>query len=333
MLGMRVGDPGATTAAVPGRAKTSGDPSDTDSLDLGALSGVGAADAASATEATDATDARWPGPQEDDDPSHGERRTLGPAPGGPLRMTAHVRLSDTLEETDEDLDPALPLGGRRTAAAPSSDHTGAALVAVAALVVVAAVLGVFGVSRIGRSSTPPAVATTTTTSARPTATPTPSSSATTTAPTVPAVLAPIGIVQAQAWDPQGDNQEGNASASRSFDGDPTTMWRSQTYRTAAFGGLAKTGIGLILDLGQQTTVRQVQVDLRGGSDLTAYVASRESLDGATSIGTSSGVDGTVTFTAPPEGAKGQLVILWFTKLASDGGSGFQAQVAEVRVSG
>lgn len=204
---------------------------------------------------------------------------------------------------------------------------------MAALVVVAAVLGIVGVSRIGRSETPAPAATTSTAvvaaKPTPTASPTPTPSATTTA----AALTPVGIVQAQAWDPQGDNQEGNASAPRSFDGDGTTLWRSQTYRTAPFGGLAKTGIGLILDLGQQTAVRQVQVDLRGGSDLTAYVASRESLDGATSIGTSSGVDGTVTFTAPAGGAKGQLVILWFTRLAPDGEGGFRAQVAEVRVSG
>ncbi len=339
VLGMRVGDPGATSAAAAsaaGGGKASRDLSDTDSLDLRALSdlgALGAAETASAAATTGAAGARWADTQEDEVSPYGERGSVVPPPGGPLRMTAHVRLSDTLEETDEDLDPALPLGGRRTAAAPSSDHTGAALVAVAALVIVAAVLGVFGVSRIGRSSTQPVAPATTTTSARPAATPTPSGSATTTAPTVAAALTPIGIVQAQAWDPQGDNQEGNASASRSVDGDPSTLWRSQTYRTAAFGGLAKTGIGLILDLGQQTTVKQVQVDLRGGSDLTAYVASRESLDGATSIGTSTGVDGTVTFTAPPEGAKGQLVILWFTRLASDGGSGYQAQVAEVRVSG
>ena len=353
VLGMRVGgsDPGtasvvasaAATAAAPraGGAVSPG-PSDTDSLDLRPLSALDATDLAdpargartgARTGARGAAGAR-PDVDESDDPTHDVGRAVGPTSGGPLRMTAHVRLSETLEASDDDLDPTLPplpLLGQRIGGTTSSDHTGTALAVVAVLVVVAAVLGIFGVSRIGRSSTPtPAVTTARVATAT---TPAPTASATTSPPTTASALTPIGIVQAQAWDPQGDNQEGNASASRSFDGDATTMWRSQTYRTAPFGGLAKTGVGLILDLGQQQTVKQVQVDLRGGSDVTAYVASRESLDGAASIGTSTGVDGTVTFTAPAGGAKGQLVILWFSKLAPDGEGGFRAQVAEVRVSG
>ena len=46
----------------------------------------------------------------------------------------------------------------------------------------------------------------------------------------------------------------------------------------------------------------------------------------------SGQDGTVTIKAPGGSAKGQLVILWFTRLAPDGEGAFRAQVAEARVS-
>jgi len=143
----------------------------------------------------------------------------------------------------------------------------------------------------------------------------------------------VAIVGANGFDPEGDGQEGNASASRAFDGNPDTMWRSQYYLSESFGGIRKSGIGLALDLGQQTDVHRVTVTLRGASDLTVYVTNRTSLDGAQELGKSSGRDGEVTLTMPGgTPLKGQQVILWFTKLAPDGEGRFRAQVAEVRVS-
>jgi len=110
------------------------------------------------------------------------------------------------------------------------------------------------------------------------------------------------------------------------------VWQSQFYSSAKFGGYAKSGIGLVFDLGQETEVHRVMTTLRGGADFTVYLANRLSLDGATSIGSSSGQDGSVTLDAPGGSAKGTLVILWFTKLAPDADGTFSAQVAEVKVS-
>ncbi|WP_211355957.1 hypothetical protein [Lapillicoccus jejuensis] len=261
--------------------------------------------------------------------ARGRRRPGRERPDAPMRMTRDMRVSETLAESDEELESPLPMV--RVPSQVGADHTGVVLAIVAAAVVLVAVLGIVGVSQIGSNGSPMAAATATSTataSARPTATPTPS--ATTTATGAP--LQEVAIVQAQPWDPQGDGQEGNASAPRAFDKDPSTMWRSQTYQSAAFGGFSKTGIGLVLDLGQQTPVRQVTVTLVGGSDVSVYVASRESLDGATLVGSSSGKDGTLTFTPPSGSAEGQLVILWFTKLAPDGNGAYRAQVAEATVS-
>lgn len=252
--------------------------------------------------------------------------------GAPLRMTRDMRVSETLAESDEELESPLPIV--RVPSRVEADHTGVALAIVAAAVVLVAVLGIVGVSRIGSNDVPRTAATpsaTASTTARPTPTATASASPTATATGAP--LQEVAIVQAQPWDPQGDGQEGNASAPRAFDKDPSTAWRSQTYQSAAFGGFPKSGIGLVLDLGQQTAVRQVSVTLVGGPDMSVYVASRESLDGATQIGTTSGKDGTLTFTPPGSGgAQGQLVILWFTRLAPDGSGSYRAQVAEVTVS-
>ena len=250
--------------------------------------------------------------------------------GAPLRMTRDMRVSETLAESDEELESPLPMV--RVPSRVEADRTGVVLAIVAAAVVVVAVLGIVGVSRIGSNTVPRTAATpSATASATPTPTATPTASPTTTTSSAP--LQEVAIVQAQPWDPQGDGQEGNASAPRAFDKDPSTAWRSQTYQSAAFGGFPKSGIGLVLDLGQQTAVRQVSVTLDGAPDMSVYVASKESLDGATLIGSSSGKDGTQTFTPPGSGtAQGQLVILWFTKLAPDGNGSYQAAVAEATVS-
>ncbi len=240
-----------------------------------------------------------------------------------------VRLSETLETTESDLEPAVPLLAGTAPAGLDKQQSKVALLVVGAFVLVAAVIGLVGLPKLGGDTgavSGPLVTRTVT------ANPSGSASAGPSASTAPTSAQPVAIVGGQAWDPEGDNQEGNASVPKAFDGKADTMWRSQAYVSAPFGGFPKKGIGLILDLGQQTDVHQVAVDLVGGPDVTAYVASKVSLDGATAIGSSTGKDGTITFTAPGGAAKGQLVILWFTKLAPDGGGSFRAQVAEVRVS-
>jgi len=128
-------------------------------------------------------------------------------------------------------------------------------------------------------------------------------------------------------------QAPSSTAGRAFDGKTDTMWRSGWYASEKFGGLKVAGIGLVLDLGQQTEVRQVTTTLPVAQDLTVYVANRASLDGATTIGASSGRSGQIVFDVPAGPvASGQLVIVFFTKLGPDGSGRFRAQVSEVSVS-
>jgi len=242
-----------------------------------------------------------------------------------------VRLSETLEESDDEIGPPVPLLGAGRTEPLDRQQSKLALLLVGAFVLVAAILGVWGLPKLGAGTT--SARTTAVATATTTATATPAAEPTTPAPTTaPPTPRPVAVVGGQAWDPEGDNQEGNASVPRAFDGKPDTMWRSQAYSSAAFGGFPKSGVGLVLDLGQQTDVHEVAVDLRGGADVTVYVASRLSLDGATAIGTSTGRDGTVTLQPQNGPVRGQLVIVWFTRLAPDGEGKFRAQVAEARVS-
>jgi len=109
------------------------------------------------------------------------------------------------------------------------------------------------------------------------------------------------------------------------------MWTSERYNSAQFGGLKK-GVGLLLDLGQPTSVHQVTIDLGSGPvDVTVYAAPDASLAGATVIGTASAATGRIQLTAATTMPRAQNVIVWFTKLAPDGGQ-FRASIKEIALT-
>lgn len=157
------------------------------------------------------------------------------------------------------------------------------------------------------------------------------------APATPAPLAaataagPIAILSATGFDPEGDESEGNSKAARVYDGDVNTSWTSEGYATADFGSLKK-GVGVLVNLGQSTSVRQVTLDLGSDpADITVYASADRSLDGATRIGSSTGASGQVKIEAAEKMPKAQYVIVWFTTLAPDGGQ-YRASVAEIALS-
>lgn len=242
-----------------------------------------------------------------------------------------VRLSETLEEGDEPIEPVLPLLPGSRAEPLDRDQSKLALLIVGAFVLLAAALGLWGLPKLGglpASSSTPVV--TQTVTAPPTA-PAPPQPTPTPPPPPPQ---PLAIVGARELDPDNGGLQPNRSAALAYDGNPATMWRSSRwYATPDFGGYQKAGLGLVLDLGQQADVHQVAFTLRGASDVTVYVANQPTVAGATEIGKVSGQDGDVSVAVANGGAaRGQLVILWFTRLGPDGQGKFRAQVAEVKVS-
>jgi len=236
------------------------------------------------------------------------------------------RLSDVLVETDERLEapaPLLPPAVRRTERPDS--RLPLALVALA--VVVLGVLGwkglpsFSGLAGLGAAPTPKK---STSAPAKPGA----SQAATT------GQLAKVAIVGGASLETD-RGQVGSAYAARAWDGKPETFWRSNKYYgSASFGNTGTTWYGLIADLGQETTVRQVIVTVPAAQDFTVYVGSKASLDGATKIGASSGQAGAITVDVPAgTTATGNLVIVQFTKLAPDpeAGGRFRALVSELEV--
>jgi hypothetical protein len=144
--------------------------------------------------------------------------------------------------------------------------------------------------------------------------------------------APIAIVSADVFDPEGDGEpENDGDVPLSYDNDPSTSWSTLEYRgSPAFGNL-KDGVGIMYDLGSDqniagvtltTSTPGIKVEVRTGEDPDADLDSY-------AVGATGTVDGTtdLTFDKP---AKGRFLLVWVTGLVPSEG-GFQGDLAEVVV--
>ena len=182
-------------------------------------------------------------------------------------------------------------------------------------------------SNTGLAPVPAATPSVSPTPAATTAEPTPTPSATPT-PT-PKTVVPPKITSVTAMDPQGDGTENSSDAHLAADGSSGTFWKSDTYRSAQFGGLKK-GIGLALKLKKPAIVTSATIEIRG-VDGVVELRTADGPDLASSVVVGKGTinNGQVKVTA--DGAvRSKYVILWFTKLPSVDGN-FKAQVSEVRL--
>ncbi|WP_345505763.1 hypothetical protein [Terrabacter aeriphilus] len=246
-----------------------------------------------------------------------------------------IDLDDALDEAPPSrLEPPLPVFGREVPEAPSGAQSRLALALVGVLVIVALVIGINNVAKIGEHDGAAAPVITVTRTRTPSATPTPSSTTpapTTTTQAPPA--APVSITGGTGFDPQ-DGTESDRSAAKAFDGDTGTEWRSRWYGTADYNG-GKDGLGLLLDLSAPTVVKEVVLDLPAAQDVTVYATdsgSTTSLDGAQEVGSASDASGTVTIKATGTLKPASKIIVLITKAApAEAPNHYRAQVNEVTV--
>ena len=190
---------------------------------------------------------------------------------------------DTAPRADQgDLEAPAPL----VPAEPlTKDESKLALGIVVGFVVLALVIGIYGVSRIGSrdgsSGDVAAPATRTTTVAPSSAAP--SGSASPTANDSAGAPEPLAILKVEAYDPEGDGAENNNLTPKVYDGDKSTGWFSENYRSDTFGGLKK-GVGVIVDLGPNKKPQTVELDIPHPSDVEVYVGPDNRLEGATKVG-------------------------------------------------
>jgi hypothetical protein len=155
-----------------------------------------------------------------------------------------------------------------------------------------------------------------------------------------APMVAIKVVSAEDFDPppQGNGSENPNQVRLAFDGRAGTAWRTVAYTSPAFGGL-KAGVGLILDLGDAATVRQVKLRLpEEGSTIQVRTAlptatrAPQALSGYTLAATATGAgkEETLRFTAP---ATTRFILIWITQLPPGPGPTYRGGISEATVSG
>ena len=245
------------------------------------------------------------------------------APGDASPDPERPKLAVGLTGRFEDLGPPLPMLHASTALPPSRGQSKVVVFIVAAFVAMALFLGYRGLLGLNGPSLDRPQATASAPVGQAPPSPAPQGGAT--------AAGPVAILSATGFDPQGDQKENNSQAARVYDGDPATTWTSELYNTAQFGNLKK-GVGLLLDLGQPTSIHTVTINLANGPlDVTAYAATGPSLQGATVIGTANAASGRIQLKAASKMPQSRFVIIWFTSLAPYGGQ-FGASVQEIALN-
>jgi hypothetical protein len=140
------------------------------------------------------------------------------------------------------------------------------------------------------------------------------------------------VARASGFDPSpGDGDEKSVRAHLAIDSKPATTWTTEGYNSARFGQL-KSGVGLLLDMGKNVRVSDVKVTLPApaGSALQLRAGSAPTLNALHVVTKATDTSGTITFHASSP-IQGRYLLLWFTKLASDGNGQFRGKISDVIV--
>ncbi|HEY9294212.1 MAG TPA: murein biosynthesis integral membrane protein MurJ [Microlunatus sp.] len=145
----------------------------------------------------------------------------------------------------------------------------------------------------------------------------------------PAQPRPVKIVGAQDFDPPpGNGEENPDEVQYVYDGDPQTRWRTLSYYGSPDLGNLKPGVGVVLDLGQARTVREVKLLLSGdGTNLQIRVPKDSSADEPDmdhlkswrTVAQQKGAGESATLT-PKEQVETRYVLVFLTSLPKEGGN-------------
>lgn len=150
---------------------------------------------------------------------------------------------------------------------------------------------------------------------------------------------PVEVSDATSWQPSSSagTAENSSSAPNVVDGDPSTTWSTDTYRSQlGDGGSAyKPGVGLMLTLDTEEETGRVVVKSEDEGVRFEVRASDSdsptSLDDTTLLGEGTVRDGTGTVTIDkPE--KSEFVLVWITRLGTSGPQAFDAEITEVTLT-
>lgn len=236
-------------------------------------------------------------------------------------------------DVDDRLEPPLPLLPPSAADPLTRDQSRLAVGIIVGFLVVALALAVWGLSKLP-SSLPGLTSSDGSTSiASPTTPETESESEDGTATsddedggTVTEAAAagqPLEFSGVVDYDPLGGGDERPEELPLILDGDESTFWGSEGYRDSTFSGL-KAGVGVILDLGAESSISSVDLVLPTTATGELYVTSDEAFfsnrpalsEEMEPAGTFSG-EGSVT-SELADGTSGRYVVVWFTEISQEG---------------
>ena len=134
----------------------------------------------------------------------------------------------------------------------------------------------------------------------------------------------VKLTAVGAYDPEGDDHENDDLAPLAVDGDTSTFWKTEHYRS--FG---KTGVGLVLDAGKPRPLARVQVST-DSAGAAAEIEVGNNPNGPFHLVTSvRQLTGTTGFKLAAR-TKARYVVVWVTSLPSTAG---EAHISEVRAFG
>jgi hypothetical protein len=133
------------------------------------------------------------------------------------------------------------------------------------------------------------------------------------------------------FDPYGNGDEHPDLVSKAIDKDSSTAWQTVQYRGADLAG--KSGVGLLLDLGETSKVNSVSVEFsRAGQGVSVYVSDSQkpALKTSELLGkvTFSGTSQTLRVSTP---LSGRYVVVWLTRLPQVDVGTYQSGITEIQV--
>jgi hypothetical protein len=152
--------------------------------------------------------------------------------------------------------------------------------------------------------------------------------------------APSEVLQPAAvddFDPDGGEvpEENSEQVPLATDGKPGTAWHTYTYFDGPELAPYRSGVGLLVDLGEETEVGEVEVTLEGGPYDLALLAAPEgaarptTTEGLTEVEARSGVSGDLALSGSEE-LKTRYVVVWLTALPRYT-DGYRGGISEVVV--
>ncbi|QES49154.1 serine/threonine protein kinase [Streptomyces venezuelae] len=154
---------------------------------------------------------------------------------------------------------------------------------------------------------------------------------------------PLAVKNAQEYYPDG-NPQNIDGVDHSYDGNPSTYWRTKAFNDGPDLTSYKGGVGLIFDLGSEQEVKSASIGLKFTGDhteITLYAA--DSASSSTPLGkmkkivTGTTSDGTMSLTAK-DPVKTRYVVLWLTAAPyapayEYSQAGYKQAITDVKFSG